>query len=345
MQYPDGAHNAETLLADPDTADLYIVTKDTAAGLSHVLRYPFPHADGSMVTLEWVAQYQWPGGSSSLFAATGGDIAPDGREIAVRTYAAARLWPRAPGASVAEAFAAEPCTIPLASEPQGETLTYAAGGLGYFTLSEGSSRPIYRFDRLATPTDTPTMTPTPVASASVTATPGGLCAQAPRECVSPARASLVLRHRDGGTRDRLKLRMKDVGESEVTVFGNPQEDTTCAFCLYLGDSLIGSATVPPGSLWQSRSRKMLFRDHASPPAHDGITRIVLEAGESGVPAPVLVQVRGRGAELPLPALPLSEPFVLTVQVSNSSNEDCWEASFTTAERIRNDADVFRAGLP
>lgn len=50
MRYHEGAQNPEALLADPDTADLYIVTKDGTSGLSKVFRYPFPHAEGSMVT-------------------------------------------------------------------------------------------------------------------------------------------------------------------------------------------------------------------------------------------------------------------------------------------------------
>ena len=146
MVYPDGAHNAEVLLSDPRTGDLYIVTKSRADGVSGIYRYPFPHAAGSTVTLEHVASHTFPGKKFER-AATGGDISADGSEVVVRTHTRAYLWAREPGSTVAAAFAAPPCGITLIAEPQGEALAFAADLSGFYTLSEGRSQPLYFFER------------------------------------------------------------------------------------------------------------------------------------------------------------------------------------------------------
>jgi hypothetical protein len=163
MVYPDGAHNAEVLLSDPRTGDLYIVTKNRASGVSDIYRYPFPHAAGSRVVLEHVASHTFRG---SIFerAATGGDISADGSEVILRTYTTAHLWARGPGSTVAAAFAAPACEIPLIAEPQGEALAFAADLAGFYTLSEGASQPLYFFRRVPSTGSIPSLSvPGPLA--------------------------------------------------------------------------------------------------------------------------------------------------------------------------------------
>ncbi|NVB39677.1 hypothetical protein G6O69_17675 [Pseudenhygromyxa sp. WMMC2535] len=135
LTYPDGSHNAETLLVDPVSGDLFIVTKGEETGL---YRLAAPLAAGE---LEKLADPNYP---SAL--ATGGEISPQGDFVAVRGYIDAFLWPRADGQTIGEAMLAEPCEIPVASEPQGETLAIDADSMGYFTLSEGTGQPLWRFE-------------------------------------------------------------------------------------------------------------------------------------------------------------------------------------------------------
>ncbi|MBW2293734.1 MAG: hypothetical protein JRG94_15690 [Deltaproteobacteria bacterium] len=75
MRYPGAtAHDAETLLVDPESSDLFIVTKETR-GQSRVFRYPAPHRPKELVTLEEVGALQL--GPSDIPAGkwvTGGDI-------------------------------------------------------------------------------------------------------------------------------------------------------------------------------------------------------------------------------------------------------------------------------
>jgi len=152
MEYPGGAHDAETLLADPDTGDLFVVTKCRSStgctnGVSHVFRYPFPHQDGVRVTLTEVATIPFSG-PALVHSATAGDLSPSGDRIAVRTYTQALLWTRAPGDTIAQALATTACPIPVAPEIQGETLAFSAGGASYSSVSEFASQPIRRIDEV-----------------------------------------------------------------------------------------------------------------------------------------------------------------------------------------------------
>jgi hypothetical protein len=137
LRYPDGAHNAETMFVDPLTGDLFIVEK-AGNGDSQVFRAAAPLSTGVTITLEPVGRLRFGAGAlPGNVTTTGGDISPSGRMIAIRTYDHAFLWRRAPGQSVASALTGVPCTLPLATEGQGEALGFASDERGYFTLSEG----------------------------------------------------------------------------------------------------------------------------------------------------------------------------------------------------------------
>lgn len=138
-KYPDGAHNAETLLVDPISGDIYVVTK---AGLtSGVYRWRAPQdPSGETQTLERVGSVQH---ASSL--ATGGDVSPRGDFVILKTYDSTRLWLRPKGTELHAAFAGTPCTVKTPKEPQGETLAISADGHGYSTVSEGTQQPIWSF--------------------------------------------------------------------------------------------------------------------------------------------------------------------------------------------------------
>jgi len=146
--YPDGPQNAETLLVDPQNGDLYIVSK-ASSGASKVYLSASPQDPAATRTFTKVTTLQFGTGSLAHTGAltTGGDVSPDGTEVIVRGYSGAALWRRAPGAPLWQAFASAPCQVPLATEPQGETVSFDAQGKGYYTLSEGTSQPIYFFGR------------------------------------------------------------------------------------------------------------------------------------------------------------------------------------------------------
>ena len=144
LHFPDGPHDAETLMSDPTTGDLYIVSK-VASGQSGVYRAAFPQTVGMTNELELVASLSFgvdPLPGSPLV--TGGDFAPDGSLVVLRTYSSVFAWRRTAALTVGEAFATEPCELPVSDEPGGEAV--AVGSTGYYTVSEGAMVPVWHFE-------------------------------------------------------------------------------------------------------------------------------------------------------------------------------------------------------
>ncbi|MDP6947302.1 MAG: hypothetical protein QF464_24350, partial [Myxococcota bacterium] len=144
LTYPEGlSHNCETLMRDPQTGDLYLVTK-SSDGQSPVFRKPAPHIDGSETEVEWVTELQFGQAPLSGSASTtAGAFSPTGDRLVIRTYSDAWLWYREAGQSVGEALGTEACDVEAPSEAQGEAICLSADGAGYITISEGAARPIY----------------------------------------------------------------------------------------------------------------------------------------------------------------------------------------------------------
>jgi len=143
LTYPDNPMNAETLLLDPKTDDLYIVTKDYG-GATGIFRKAAPHAGGESAVLERVAELDFSAAPLAGGATTAGAISADGRYIVVRTYGTrAFIWLRSADMSIGEAFAGEPCEITLPSEQQGEAIGFSADGRALWSISEGSGQPVH----------------------------------------------------------------------------------------------------------------------------------------------------------------------------------------------------------
>jgi hypothetical protein len=144
LKYPDGAHNAESLLVDPATGALTVVAKTANGGPAVVYAAPAGLTDGSLTTMTAVAILQLPAGDTNLV--TGGDVSADGTEVAIRTYANVLVWHRDPAQPVASAFATLPCTGPVPNEVQGEAIAFRPDGRGYATISEGTRPTLHRYD-------------------------------------------------------------------------------------------------------------------------------------------------------------------------------------------------------
>jgi hypothetical protein len=140
LTYEDGPHDAETLLADPTTGDLYVVSKQWDGEVSGLYRVPADAAPGTPVVMERLGDVTGTAGQM----ATAGDISADGSLVAVRTYSKILLWDRAPDEPLADALAAEPCEAPVPFEIQGEALSFTPDGHGYLTIPEGTTPVISR---------------------------------------------------------------------------------------------------------------------------------------------------------------------------------------------------------
>ena len=149
MSYPGPNYDCETLLVDPLSDDIYLVTRDrnsVSEDVSFVFRNPAPQTPGDNVTLELVTSFPAP------VEIKGGDVSPDGWEILLRphskddpTDALWWGWDRDSGASLLDVFAEPGCAVPAVFEPQGEAIAFSGDGLSYYTISEGSEEPIYHY--------------------------------------------------------------------------------------------------------------------------------------------------------------------------------------------------------
>ncbi len=125
--FPDGNRDAETLMVDPLTKDIYVISKREK--FVRVYRAAFPQFTDRVNRLEHVT-------TLNFTMAVGGDISPDGNEILVKTYDAIYYWRRLPGQPLWRSFAKPSEMLPYFMEPQGESVTWHGMGAGYFTVSE-----------------------------------------------------------------------------------------------------------------------------------------------------------------------------------------------------------------
>jgi len=181
LHFPDARnHNCETMMVDPVSGDLFVITKgnysspgQTTITDSRVFRTPATDLiAGATNALRLVGDISALPQAITGDRTTGGDISADGSEILVRTYRHVFLWERdvAGGQSVGDALVnGTPIRVPLTIGPsapdagtavpptvtaagagaQGESIAFDAVGLNYVSHSEnnGSARPLYRYDR------------------------------------------------------------------------------------------------------------------------------------------------------------------------------------------------------
>lgn len=128
FRYADGPHDAETLLLDPLTRDLWIVTKAADKARLYQLAYPQNTAVVSTATFR---------GEVPLSLVTSGSISPDGTNIVLKTYVGIAYWRRAYNEGLdAVLTTRQPRSLSYLIEPQGEAIGFDKGGNGFFTLSE-----------------------------------------------------------------------------------------------------------------------------------------------------------------------------------------------------------------
>lgn len=135
LRYPDGARDAETLLADPRRGTLVIVSKEVDGARA----YSVPAFAAGEATLR-------RGPRVDAAFATAGDVSADGRVIAVRGYTSMAVWRRRGGESLTSAMRRAPCVPPTSLfEGQGEALALNRDGTVARTVNEASPAVLRRY--------------------------------------------------------------------------------------------------------------------------------------------------------------------------------------------------------
>ena len=143
LQYPDGPRDAEALMVDPLTRDIYIVSKREES--VRIYRAAYPQLTTEPIRLEHVGTLE------GITFITAGDISRDGMGILLKDYQKVFYWGRVQGKPLWEAFKVDTATLPYILEPQGEAIAWSADGSGYYTVSEepqGIPAHLYFYPRL-----------------------------------------------------------------------------------------------------------------------------------------------------------------------------------------------------
>ncbi len=125
--YPNGAMDAESLMVDPISGDLFVVSKrDKQNTLFRLKSSDF--GENGVVAEELL--------KLPFTSAVAADISGDGGQILVKNYFKVYHWVRMSGESVAQALARPPKELPYVPEPQGEAIGFGPDGKVYYTVSE-----------------------------------------------------------------------------------------------------------------------------------------------------------------------------------------------------------------
>ncbi|MFY7788211.1 MAG: hypothetical protein ACOVQA_10090 [Thermoflexibacteraceae bacterium] len=127
FQYNDGSRDAETVMIDPTTQDIYVVSKREEKNRLYVIKYPYSLTDIN------IAQYVT---AFPFILSTAGDISPSGNEVLIKNYANIFYWKRQNNESLVETLKRKPTALPYTLEPQGEAIAWKLDETGYYTVSE-----------------------------------------------------------------------------------------------------------------------------------------------------------------------------------------------------------------
>jgi hypothetical protein len=123
--------DTETLMIDPQTRDLYVVSKREEPVHVYVLPYPYAPSDTILATEVL---------SLPLTQIVAGSISADGKKVLLKNYNMIYYWSNPTGKPLKELLKEPPQEVPHEGEPQGESITWAHDNSGFYTLSEQSKR-------------------------------------------------------------------------------------------------------------------------------------------------------------------------------------------------------------
>jgi len=140
LRFPDGKHDAETLLVHPKTGIIYILNKVPLANPSVYEARP-PFTMSGINTMKRLGELKVP----SLFGGvlTGGDISPDGRRVALCDYFQGyELSLPDKSQNFDDIWHQRMEGFDLGKRKQGESIAYRLDGRALLATSEGRSSPL-----------------------------------------------------------------------------------------------------------------------------------------------------------------------------------------------------------
>jgi len=142
-RFPDGNWDCESLLVDPLTSTVYLVSKVTA-GASTLYRFP-TLTTNEETQLERVAEATFGGIPLFEQATTGADFAHDGSRFVVRGYGGLYVFELGPERDLAARFAGDYQSVRVDHEQQGEAVCFGPDGRSLWTSTEGAPTRIQEY--------------------------------------------------------------------------------------------------------------------------------------------------------------------------------------------------------
>ena len=145
LKYPDGKHDAETLLVHPATGNIYIMTKVAFAN-PVVYEAAAPLTSGKVITMKRIGEVHIP----SIFggAITGGSVSPDGRRVALCDYFQGyELVLPASSKNFDDIWKEKMTGFDLGKRQQGEAIAYRLDGNALLATSEGREFDLIQVER------------------------------------------------------------------------------------------------------------------------------------------------------------------------------------------------------
>jgi hypothetical protein len=187
------------------------------------------------------------------------------------------------------------------------------------TSPEGINLDVVGYDLIGGP-PTPTPTPTP------TAPPPATCAATPiGGCDGPGKGAVLLKNDADNSKDKLLWKWLKGPAMAQGDFGNPDTGTTSyTLCIYDDNNIEESIVVPPVTNWETVGGTKGYQYKDASGGLLGLTKILLKGGDPGKSK---ILVKGKGGNLPQPALAFTQSSNVTVQLLRNDASQCWETVF------------------
>jgi cysteine-rich repeat protein len=172
------------------------------------------------------------------------------------------------------------------------------------------------------------------------------CPPGPQPCRTSTKSFILVRRGSDPALHKLLWKWIKGAATGLDELGDPTASTDYALCLYGGTPPLllagGELEVPAdSSRWSAVRTGFQFVDSTASVA--GANRIKLRAGNAGRSK---MFVKGKGAALPDPTLPLADPDLpVIVQLLNSSTTACWQSAFGAGSVITNTDALLKARTP
>ncbi|MFT5429920.1 MAG: hypothetical protein ACI9OJ_000593 [Myxococcota bacterium] len=160
-------------------------------------------------------------------------------------------------------------------------------------------------------------------------------------CEISAKGKIGFSDRSDDSRDKLGWAWGN-GTATLGAFGDPVAGTTLyVLCAYDDDTLVSSATIPPGGecagrpCWKSKGTKGFSYSDKDTGA-EGISKISFKTGTGRAK----IKMKGKGVNLRTPALPLVQSSATTIQLFKLDEPECFQTTFSTPA-TKNTADSFK----